>query len=59
MVQGQNYKADASNFPNQILSIFNRLPKICEVSCCRDGRRRFSYWSIFLSIAWHNLSSWQ
>jgi len=39
MVQGQDYKMDASKLPNQILSIFDKD----EIWRCRNGRGRLSY----------------
>jgi len=30
MMQGQDYKMDTSKFPNQLLSTFDGLSKICE-----------------------------
>jgi len=34
MVQDQDYKEDASKFPNQILTIIDGLPKMCGVWRC-------------------------
>jgi len=54
MVQGQDYKVDASKLSYQVLSIFDGSPKMCGVCrgrCC-DRRRRFSYWSILVAFSW-------
>jgi len=43
MVQGQDYKVDASKLPNQILTIIDGLTKMCGVWRCRNERRHLSY----------------
>jgi len=50
MVQGQDYKEVASKLPNQVLLIFDELPKMCEV-WRRDGRQHLSYWSILVAFS--------
>jgi len=51
LMQGQDYKVDASKLSNRVLSIFDKSSQMCAVWRCRDGRRRLSYWSILVTFS--------